>query len=177
MNIDYIEKELELIISNINLFNDDVSYRIDDLFSIINLNCEYFDIEEVEITEIVASTWAFFEQLVFDKNEDIISEIYDFMIVGFMNFWKSERYFNQNDINAIEKDNSCKKIKLSSYITNNYINSCLISLVRAYFGMDFKAINDFESEFIMNILVNRHFKNYENKKRIIPINNMKYHRS
>lgn len=177
MGIEYIEEQLNIILNNIKLFSiEDISYKIGHLFSIINLKCDYIHIEEVEITEIVASTWVFVEQLVVDKNREHIMEIYTFMIDGFMNFLRSERYFNQNAIRAIQEYNNCEKIKLISEISNIYINSCIISLIKLYLGMDFKEINDFESELIINMLVESHYKKYDNIKISIPINNMKYHR-
>lgn len=176
MGIKYIEEQLNIILNNIKVFSiEDIYYKIGHLFSLINLKCDYIHIEEVEITEVVASTWVFVEQLLADKNRECIKEIYTFMIDGFMNFLRSERYFNQNAIRAIQEYNSCEKIKLISEISNIYINSCLVSLIRLYLGLDFKEINDFESELIKHMLVENHYKKYDNIKINIPINNIKYY--
>ena len=169
-----IEKFLEDFIQmidhpqNINSIND----RIEHLFILINDCTEDFHIESITVSESIASAWTLAERgflCIHKNNLNKVEEMYDYIIDGFFNFWKSPKYFNQDIITEYADKGLCLYLDLPSEFINTYISTTSLALILACLGIDYKAdINIFESEIVMQYL--EHYFKSKNADSIIEIN-------
>lgn len=178
MNVYELEKNLEKLtgLINDNYDKEYIETSISHLFSSINLKSEDLNIEFVDITEGVAAAWTFFEKLfIHNKDAEKVREVYDYIIDGFFNFWKSPKYFNQELISDSKEKGTCFVSGLDEKFVNTYIVTSTLVYVNDVMGLKFDDFDNFESDLIKESLNTYFFMKCDRTRNIrIIINDLEY---
>lgn len=153
-----IEIFLEKFINTLNNYenNNIINERLKNLFTLINNSSEDFYIESIQVSKntALALVVAELEFLsIYNNNNDKVNEVYCYIINGFLNFWHSPRYFNQEIINDFNNKGLCIPLNLQSSFINTYLNTNILPFLLECVGIEHKSgIFTFECEIIRDYL-------------------------